>query len=220
MSQIIQDRVKKLLNHAKGTDNPQEAEAFLAKAMALMEEYQISTLDLLEEADKVTQKLCLEAAKTSHAWHRHLWVCLGRYYGCDNVSYRTRTHVKTYLVGRESAIVTTEAMYPFIRKQITAQGRALSKVNGMSVGGATKRVAAALCQRLDKLSVKDTPEPATPAGKNALVTMDAVAAFMKEQHAGLKIKERRDKTDYLARLAAEEISLARQAEGAELRGIA
>lgn len=219
MTQKIAERIKKLLNHAQGTDNPQEAETFLAKAMALMEEHQISNLDLMDQVDAIQEKTVLDSATTSHAWHRRLWCVLGKYYGCDHIMFRGAQRIETRLVGRESAIATTEVMYPFIRKQITEQGRALSKVNGMSVGGATKRVAAALIHRIAMLTAQDKKEPSTPAGRNALVTMDAVDAFMKEQHPNVKVTQSRSVTDVLAKKAADGISLARQTTGSSLKGI-
>lgn len=116
------------------------------------------------------------------------------------------------LVGRESAIITTDLMYPWIVQQVRDKAREICKITGMSEQGQAKRVAAALIARIWELvrAQKDS-KPQTAAGRNALVVLDQVNAKFAEFYPSTELMKSRGATsDSLSRSAAQSIGLHRQ----------
>lgn len=217
----IKTRIMALLAKARGTDNEHEAEAFLAKAMDMMQQYQLDIADMVDAHDPILQHFGYEAAETGHAWRWNLYGAVALLYGCKTVhsfinpTWNGKRHVYTKraeLVGRESAIITVELMYPWIVEQVRKAAKELAKTSGMSEQGQAKRVAAALILRIHRLVKQNKAEaPATAAGRNALVILDQVEAKFDELYPNLK-KARSTKlvTDSASRRAAEGIGLHRQ----------
>lgn len=220
--QKIKARIMALLAKANGTDNEHEAEAFLAKAMELMQQYQLDVSDMVDADDPILHHTGLSQAKSGHAWRWKLYSAVAQLYGCKSihvdVGYRKTTKGKMTpwyeqrLVGRESAIITTDLMYPWIVDQVRKAAKDIAKITGMSEQGQAKRVAAALITRIHKL-IRDQKqrEPTTAAGRNALVVLNQVVAKYDELYpTAEKMKSRPSVTDGLARKAAEGIGLHRQ----------
>jgi hypothetical protein len=145
--------ITQLLAKARSTDNEAEAAAFLAKAMELLQQHQLDANDLAGEDDPIINHTGLKQAESGHAWRWKLYSAVGQLYGCKSihvdVGYRKTAKGKMTpwyeqrLVGRESAIITTDLMYPWIVDQVRKAAKDIAKITGMSEQGQAKRVAAA-----------------------------------------------------------------------------
>lgn len=227
----IKTTIQALLAKANGTDNEHEAAAFLAKAMELLSQHQLDISELVDAGDPILEHVGLTAKENGHAWRWNLYGAVATFYGCRPVfSYGNPTVVgrkvvyeKTVsAVGRESSIMTTDLMYPWIVQQVRAQAKAIAPLTGMSEAGQAKRVAAALILRIHRLireNQKTAPE--TAVGRNSLVIKREVDARFEDLYPDLK-KGRAVKlvTDTHSRQAAERIGLNRQAGGAKQRQLA
>jgi hypothetical protein len=206
--------IKALLAKAAGTDNEAEASIFAAKAHEMMERYQIEVSDVLRD-DPIDRSKPYSATTSSPSYKKLLWRSLARYYGCKTMLYWTgATTYEIHIIGRESARVTSELMYPFIMKQVREAGRKLAERNGEKAEAVIRDVANALILRLDRLTAEQKqadPAPVTASGKNALVATNAINALMKELYPKSKPGTARGiGTSGDARGAAEGISLHRQ----------
>lgn len=216
----IKTKIEKILAKAKGTNNEAEAAVFLAKAEAMMEEHQINIFDLGED-DPIGQYVGLTGTPSSPTWQRHIMNQLARYYGARCVRSRVyrngREEFDLFIAGPESARITTELMYPFILEQIRKLGRESAPSMGLKPEAAIRRVANAFAHTLaQKNAEKDVRKPATAtAAKHALVTVNALDAWMDEQWPSLtKGRGRATSTNAAAREAAGKVSLHRQTGGA------
>lgn len=222
--QKIKVRITALLAKANGTDNEHEAAAFLAKAMDMMQQYQLDIVDMVDAGDPVLKHVGMTAAESGHSWRWKLYSAVAQLYGCKSIHVGKMVPGKggkmvpgyeQVAVGRESAIITTDLMYPWIVQQVKDAAKAIAKVSGMSEQGQAKRVAAALISRIHKI-IKDQADtaPTTAAGKNALIVLDQVKAcyddFYPETRA---LRTRSATTDGLSRKAADGIGLNRQTSG-------
>jgi hypothetical protein len=221
--QKIKQRIMALLAKAKGTDNEHEAAAFLAKAMDLMQQYQLDVADMVDADDPILKHVGLEAAESGHAWRWKLYSAVAQLYGCKSIHVGKMVKGKKglvpgyeqVLVGRESAIITTDLMYPWIVGQVKDAAKRLAATSGMSEQGQAKRVAAALISRIHRL-IREQQEtvPTTDAGRNALVVLDQVTAKYEEMFPdAVTMRRRASITDAGARAAAEGIGLHRQTSG-------
>lgn len=213
----IKARIAALIAKAKGTDNEHEAAIFIAKAEELLDQYQIDLSELGDDSDKVRHHSGLDAdGKWVASWHRHVYRQLGMYYGCQSIKVRTLRGYRQELVGRESAIVTTDLMFVWIKGECSRLGRDLHKAGGADtaangarlVGNALAlRIAALLAER--ERSNADAPQTAT--ARNALVVKDQVVALYEQLFPNIvKGKGTRTKTTASAREMAESIGLNRQ----------
>jgi hypothetical protein len=217
------DRIKALLAKAKGTDNEHEADAFMAKAMALMEEHQIDLTQLDDAADPIAERAGMEQGAGSHVWVTNLYCDLARLYGArtyfDNIWTAKGRRVRIQVIGRESAKVTLDLMHPFVVQQVREQAKRLAPLTGMSVQGQAKRIGAALRHRIWKMireqeSAEGQAIKTEAARKNALVTTNQTVALYEQITQGFETKKGgRSVTDGLARAAAGQVSLARQMGG-------
>lgn len=214
----IKAKISALLAKAKGTDNEHEAAAFIAKAEELLELYQIELSDLEGEDDKVRHHAGLDAdGKWVASWHRQVYRQLGMYYGCESIKVSTAKGYRQELVGRESAIVTTDLMFVFIKgecnrlgRELKASGGAPTDANGARlVGNALSlRIAALIAER----KARDELAPTTAAAKNALVVKDQVVALYEQLFPEItQLKGSSVKTSKSATALAGTIGLNRQA---------
>lgn len=224
----IKAKIAALIAKAKSTEHEAEAEAFMAKAFQLLQDHQIDMGDLLDADDAVIRDASFTMAASSHKWNRELYRALGKLYGCDSCLFegygpdKKGNYRKTYrqeLVGRESAIVTTQLMYPWICDQIRAHAKTIARSTGMSEQGQAKRVAAALISRIWRLyreqGANNQQAPATAVAKNALVALDRVKQVAAEVW-GTDLTTHRSRasvSDGLSRAAANSIGLHRQTGG-------
>lgn len=230
--QKIKQRIMALLAKANSTTNEHEAEAFLAKAMEMMQQYQLDVSDMVDADDPIIHHTGLSQAESGHAWRWKLYSAVAKLYGCKtihvDVGYRRTAAGKLTawyeqrLVGRESAVITTDLMYPWIVEQVRKAAKDIAKITGMSEQGQAKRVAAALISRIHRLiREQQAADPTTAAGRNALVVLNQVVAKYEELYPNAEtMAARRSVTDALARKAAEGIGLHRQTSGATLKRLA
>lgn len=222
----IKVRIQQLLAKAKGTDNEHEAEAFLAKAMDMMREFQLDIADLVDADDPILKHIGLTQASCGHAWRWKLYSKVAQLYGCKTIHVEKMVPGKDgrlvpgyeqTLVGRESAIITTDLMYPWIVSQVKSKAKEIAAKTGMSEQGQAKRVAAALIARISRMLADQRAKdeaPTTEAGRNALVVMNAVDAAYQQHFPNTElIRSRGAKTDSLSRDAANSIGLHRQTSG-------
>ncbi len=214
----IKTRISQLLAKAKGTDNEHEAAALIAKAEELLEQYQIDLSELGSDDDKVRSHAGLDAdGKWVASWHRGVYRALGEYYGCKSIKVHTAKGYRQELVGRESAIVTTDLMFVFIKGECNRLGREL-KANGGAPTDANgaRLVGNALVLRIFKLiadrKARDEAAPTTAAAKNSLLVLDQVVALYEQLHPDAKTgRSAGIKTTASAKDMAGTIGLHRQA---------
>lgn len=230
-------RIQALLAKAASSEHEAEAAAFMLKAQQLMEEHQIEAGDLEGSDDPVIISLDgFEQTDQSPSWYKDLYVALGAYYGCKAVSSPKMIHTTRgnsrwgyaiELTGRESAIITTQLMFPWVKAQCFEAGRKIAKEQATARDALglpmtehcdpkkqARRVGNALSQRIWRLVHADRAKAATSvtaAGKNALVTQDRVLQVYNDHYGELKSgRATQVKTNMTARQAAEGIGLHRQ----------
>lgn len=222
----IKAKIAALIAKANGTDNEHEREAFMAKAQALLEEHQLSMGDMIDGDDPVIHSEGMDSqGKWIPSWHRHIYRALGNLYGCESVHVvsgmvkdgRYKETWRQELVGRESAIVTTEMMFPWIKGEIMRLGREIAKETGNTPAREQRSVANALETRIWKLVRANKPkeDDSRLSAKNALVTIDRVKQVVAEHYGDLSDGRRSGRTSgAAAREAAAGIGLHRQAGSA------
>ncbi len=225
----IKTRIQALLAKASSTEHEHEAAAFMAKAQQLLEEYQIDLGDLQDAGDPVRIfRDGLEMTRKDPTWVKKLYSALAILYGCKVVyapaRVRNQDGFRIELTGRESATTTTELMFPWVKSQCLAAGRALSKdYPELSSSQHARRVGNALVQRIYRLAAQNKAEgPKTEAAaKNALVTVDRVEQVFNDEY-GTGLKNARSGwtiTNAAARQAADGIGLSRQVNGSSTLAI-
>jgi hypothetical protein len=235
--QKIAAKIKALIAKAQSTEHEAEADAFMRKAQEMLEQYQLDLGSLLDADDPVIiDEKGFEQTESSPSWYKDLYIAVAALYGCKAViDYRMlntargnlRPGYGIELTGRESAIVTTQLMFPWIKQQCFEAGRkvwreATIKHYGYEVPDANnekkqaRRVGNALVQRIWKLvRANEARPPVTEAAKNALITVDRVLQVYNEHYQDLGEARKRGTvaTNAAARAAAEGIGLHRQTGG-------
>lgn len=223
--------IKALLAKAAGTDNENEAAVFVAKAHEMLERYQLDIADMVDAGDPIINHVGLSRAISGHAWKWKLYSAVAQLYGCKSIHVEVgmrqpkpgAKYIPWYeqrLVGRESAIITTDLMYPWIVEQVMTAARLICQQSNMSEQGQAKRVAAALITRIYNLihEQEATRTPLTPTGKNALLILDQVSSKYEDLYPGAEtMRSRPSVTDAAARKAADGISLNKQTGTSKLK---
>lgn len=229
----IVEKIKALLAKAASTDHQAEAEVFLAKAHELMEKHQLEAHDL-ENDDPVDGEGYYEKGNVAAApdWDFMLIFAVAKYFGCK--ACRTNKGRKWImdLVGRESARITAKEMHSYLVKTVRRLGREAvgtrefrimrpyPREEGMvywtgeymNADQCARRIGNALRDRLWMLARQnEQPEPTTPSGKNALVTIDRVLAVYDARHPDATNINGTYYSNAGARKLAEGIGLNRQA---------
>lgn len=209
----IKTRIAKLLAMAEGTKNQFEADSFMTKVNALLEEHQIELNEIRAmggDNDPMGKQDGETNLYASIKWARDVAGALARFYGCRFVYWRRGNHFKYDIIGRESARVTFELMLPFVITQAKLQAKKCFAED--TFGRATlpvweREVGQALFMRIHGL-VPKAEERREELTKNALVPVNDVQAFMDEQYGDLK-KGKTITLNYgrAARDAAEKVSL-------------
>lgn len=184
----IVEKIKALLAKAASTDSQHEAEIFLAKAHELMEKHQLEAGDL-ETDDPINKETGATAnGGASPDWDFQLMFPVAKYFGCK--ACQVWSPVKTdgtftrsgqywmEVVGRESARITAIEMHKYLVKTVRRLGRE-NAVPGCKADTMARRIGRALSSRIYSMC-PDEPVADTPAGKNALITLDAVLAKYQE----------------------------------------
>lgn len=213
----IKSKIAALLAKARGTDNEHEAETFLAKAMQMLEEHQLTLGDVDGADDPIGWNAGLDCTKWTASWQADIYSALARLYGCRVVKVHKWKGYFLELVGRESSIVTTSLMFDYVKGECNRLGRELYANGGApDAAKGARLVGNALVRRIWTLVRANEPEkPRTDAvGRNQLVTKSRVD-LVTEQHFGDLQKGRatRTSTSSGARELAGSIGLHRQAGG-------
>lgn len=215
-------KIKALLAKAQSTDNEAEAEAFFAKAYELMEKHQISTLDLESEDPMGEEATYRKNGQAAPDWDFRLLSAVAAYYGCKAIQCETwgnhpKTGIYTWLghqmtiVGRLSARVTTIEMHKYLVGAVRKLGKQRAADMGVNADTAARRIGVALRSRVHSLAPKPEVAPSTNAGKNALMTLDALTLWIEKNYPDLKPIKGVSKTNNMARDIANGIGLHQQA---------
>lgn len=161
--QKLKVKIAALLRKADRTDNEHEAEAFGAKARALIQEHRLTMQEVLGSTDPMgrSQIFCPYQDRA----YVELASGAARYLGCsclfgmgwDYTRHRRARYV--VFVGRESARVTAELMTPFWWSQCTRHGRRAFREGrvGTSSNQAVRLTLTAMGFRLSSMA-EDTAE--------------------------------------------------------------
>lgn len=224
-SEKIADKIRKLLAHADGTSNPEEAEIYMAKVHAMLQANGLSMVDLgtINDEDPVSH-VRTDRHNTAHSpWRRRVANMLAQYYGCKLVvDYQTKENVDLVIFGRQSAILTFELMWPYVARRVLELARREHSLGHYTAAGvARNKIGNALSSRIWAMICERKAEEeraATPVnmgtGSNALVPVDMLDAAAAELLGGLtQNKAKPIKIDMNARAVAREVSLNAQATG-------
>lgn len=213
----IAEKIAKIIAKADSTTSETEAETFMTKAHALMEQHGLSLLDIgkLDSDDPigVTENTYV----SSDGWKDTIAGQLARYYGAELARCPHGRASRSYTVaGRESARITFQLMLPFVIKQVARI--ALQEWKAGNYPTRTKAQAAianAMGIRLYRLRQEQKADAVAKHGaarQNALVPVDLVQEAL-EEHFGGNLRTARSKswnTDSNAMHKAEQVSLHRQ----------
>lgn len=236
-NQSIADKVRKIIAKAESTSSPNEAEAFMAKAQAMLEAHGMSLLEVgrlgedeigcTDDAGRYTKM------ETSF---RDLAFVLAEYYGCEGVirqkrvycekkkQYVTRFSVDVY--GRESARVTFTLMWPYVKRAVLDSAFALynedRKEHGKPVHSRSvymRQVATALEYRVRKLvremRVERAAKGVASTGVNALVPVDLIQQLLPDNLRTARSTKKT--TTERAHAAAQDIGIDRQVNTSNAR---
>jgi hypothetical protein len=240
-------KIQALIAKANSTEHEHEAEAFMRKAQALLEEHQINLGEYLDADDPVIiDETGFEQTEASPSWYKDLYIAVGAMYGCKAVIApkmistsrgNDRWGYAVELTGRQSAIVTAQLMFPWIKQQCFEKGREVwreaaakyygpgeSLANANEEKKQARRVGNALVQRIWRLVREEEAKnkgAATAAAKNALVTLDRVLQVYNDHYQDLGKARSRGPvaTNAAAREAANSIGLHRQTGGSSTLAI-
>lgn len=244
----IAAKIQALIAKAQSSEHEEEADAFMQKAQQLLEQHQISLGDLLDADDPVIiDETGFEQTEASPSWYKDLYIAVAAMYGCKAVIAPKMIHTSRgngrwgyaiELTGRESAIVTAQLMFPWIKAQCFEKGRQIWRdwaverypsnaplANANEEKKQARRVGNALVQRIWRLvaleKAKNQSAPATEAAKNALVTVDRVLQVYNDHYQDLRKSRNRGpvSTNAAAREAANSIGLHRQTGGSSTLAI-
>lgn len=218
----IADKINKILAKANSTNSDAEAEALMAKVHSMLEQHGMDLLDLGQmDSDPVGVDLDAVQMAPAEKWQARLLHQVARYYGCDTVhtqgytSGKMRIPSTMAIAGRESARVTVQAMWPFIRQQVRQLGRDLAKRTGRGPASEVNAVANALTQRVyDLYRAEQRSNDIAKRNKvvNALVPVDEIQAAKEAAFPG-GLKQRKGvklRSHMAAKDAADKVSLYRQ----------
>lgn len=210
----IKAKIAALLAKAEGTDNAHEAEAFMSKAMDMLDKYQLARWELGVAGDEMGQTAVWKTNLNPVTWRKYLIQAVAAYYGATSLMVRDGKGMLDFKIcGRESARITTEAMLPFLIDQVKAAGAKLAETDPtMNAKRHTRRVAHALTIRLSKLTAERNEAKKGKAQERALVLVDELESYMQSLNTKTA-KGGKIGTTGSARDAADKISLAKQTEG-------
>jgi len=210
-------KISKLIAKADSSTHEEEADAFMAKAHALMMEHGLSLLDLgrLDADDPIGHDF--EVHQSSDGWKNKVAQQLCKFYGCQMVFVPNGRTTMTYTVfGRESARITFTIMLPFVFKQIAKLAREL-RDEGVypNIQKAKNRIANSLAVRIFEMRTENEASTANAHGAkglNALVPVDLIRAAVEAEYPTLQSGgKQKYTTDSHSRAAAGRVSLHRQA---------
>ncbi len=230
------DRIRKVLAKAEGTNNQAEAEMLMAKVQSMLDEHNLSLLDVAhaDAEDPIGTDRRAAYCWVSNSWQKPLGAALARLYGCQMVYGQYKNKISFDVVGRQSARVTWSLMLPFVLKQVRAEAKTLREKDIMEivqttswdydraakqtkgVGSYERAVGNALAIRVHRMAAEAEGKDATRVanGERALVPVDMVQAELEKEFPRLREARRSSiSTTGAAKAAAAGISLHRQTGG-------
>ncbi len=229
-------KIAALLAKAASTTSEAEAELFLGKAHELMEKHQLEAADLEADDPVGNDRVYRRNGAAAPDWDFMLLFPVARYYGCKAIRCDLRKGYEMDLVGRESARITALEMHKYLVATVRKLGR--EKARGpdpipywtndqdpeydeparyMNDDQTIRAIGNALRERvgiLARIEEAKNAQAATPAGKNALVTVNVVKALYAELHPDAeRIGGVSARTTNAAREIAAGIGLHRQTGG-------
>jgi hypothetical protein len=224
----IADKIAKIIAKADSSTHPEEAEAFMAKAHAMMEQHGLSLLDLgrLDSDDPVGKDLNAYHNNNVDHWRYQVGGALANYYGCRIIGEKTFTDRGQargrywHVFGRESARITFTVMWPFVDRQVMAMAREAHKAGVYSsIPKARTAIGKALAIRLYDMVEVQEERRENDTGLNALVPVDIIQAEIDATFSNVK-KGRAltyNPNDDYANSAAAKVQVNRQATGAGVK---
>lgn len=224
----IKRKIAALLAKANGTDNENEAAAFIAKANELLEKHQLedwdpSDLEKSKAADPVDREVMFSWKDATPSLNDHkLFSTLARFYGCRVIQQHGRAvntkgtrfvnTTELHVFGAQSARETLRLMFPFVMTQCKVAGKRLNEQGHGAASKMALRVVNALVIRVHYLTIEAKAQAKTPvAASRALVIVNQVDAMIDAAYSNLKTnKPRAISTTQAARAEAEKVSLHRQ----------
>jgi hypothetical protein len=181
----IKVKIAALLAKATSTSNEHEASAFMTKVHELLNKHQLDLEDILNQDDKVRVERGVERGWVA-SWETTLRHRVAQFYGCKSINIHRAGGKCVDYVGRESAIITTGLMLPWIKSQVLAAGRKLAAEDvskRFTLSQHQRFVGNALNSRIAKLIREreaQDGEAMTEVARNSLMTLDQVLAKFKE----------------------------------------
>jgi len=225
--QKIIDRIKKVMAKAEGTNNAAEAEMLMAKVHQMLEEHNVTLLDVSEAEldDPMGKSQGFASCLVNDGWMASLAGAVARYYGCRMIRTKVGKNKWVFsIVGRDSARITVELMTPFIKKQVQSIARDLTKQGEYRNSRiAARRVANALITRVWELvrEAERKDDQRVASGERALVPVDLVEQAFHRYYPNVeKGRAATRMTDAVARKAADSVSLHRQTGGTKVKQLA
>jgi hypothetical protein len=188
----IAHRIQKILDHADSTTNSLEADAFLSKAQALLQQHGLSMMDLgtLEEDDPLGETRDAAVFTEIEAVFSDVAFKLAEFYGCKALRRRVYKEVNGKRVrrlsmtayGREAARTTYSLMWGYVRRRMLEEAHtlraAVAPAHRKSASVYMRHVAVALAHRLHRMIRDRAPAPGPVQGVNALVPVDLIDQLM------------------------------------------
>lgn len=179
----IKRKIAALIAKAEGTDNLNEAMAFMAKANELLERYQLERHEL-----HFGDPLGHEASdvSSSDAWIFKVVSASARYWGARVIWELQTTKIrKPYRVfGPESARVTFNVMRDYLLAQVRLQGRIYASEHHVTASVGSRNVGFAFAVRLNQLAAKNKMRRDEMASR-ALVPVDLTEQMIKDYYGQL-----------------------------------
>lgn len=200
-------RIRALLAKAEGTDNPHEAEVFMAKVRELLDRHQLTMTDLSQESDPMGQMGIVLPYRED--WLRVLISLLAEYFDCAAAFTTTEVEGVEFeaviLVGREGARVSCQGIIPYIWRTLD---RICALDPSVSIGG----IGGALSWRIMKLV--EQRQPVLSPGTALVPVREAVAHLMEMGDTDSTEVALDKRPSLMEMLYAESIGLGLQVDGA------
>lgn len=118
------EKVAKLLSHAESTTHEEEKDAFLKKAQALMQEYQIDRAQLAARGTQrdeqvVNIEMAIPRATPGRNGRRILLDACAKYNRCQSYGYSSSDSV--HIIGHETDVAYVLKLYQYLSKQMDTE---------------------------------------------------------------------------------------------------
>ncbi len=215
---LIKVKIAKLIAKAESTTHIEEADAFMAKALEMLEAngiklQEVGTINIDDPVTNIENAAYAFRAEYALTNVAH---ALARYYGCRSLYHREgRNKIVIEVVGRQSACITFQLMFPYVKKQVhRLAARSVHPNLYATKSKALTSIANGLTERLDRLywENRDMNLKSEPKGENALVPVDAIDQFVMMLHPDLQ-KSRKSSwagSDATGRTLAANVKIDRQ----------